>query len=130
MTLNIPQNPLQDPELESYRSFLLARSDRFTTEMERIQALHGSLRSYANLHATLGVHQAKDASGQPVWRLREYMPNATAVWLTTDKLNFQRHARFQYQRGNDGFFDLTLPQDALQHGTYMELRVQADEIPD
>ncbi len=62
MTLNIPQNPLQDPELESYRSFLLARSDRFTTEMERIQALHGSLRSYANLHATLGVHQAKDAS--------------------------------------------------------------------
>ncbi len=130
MTLNIPQNPLQDPELESYRSFLLARSDRFTTEMERIQALHGSLRSYANLHATLGVHQAKDASGQPVWRLREYMPNATAVWLTTDKLNFQRHARFQYQRGDDGFFDLTLPQDALQHGTYMELRVQADETPD
>ncbi len=130
MTLNIPQNPLQDPELESYRSFLLARSDRFTTEMERIQALHGSLRSYANLHATLGVHEAKDASGQPVWRLREYMPNAAAVWLTTDKLNFQRHARFQYQRGNDGFFELILPQDALQHGTYMELRVQADETPD
>ena len=104
----IPSSPLEDPALELYYPFLQRRIRTFMAERERICTHYGSLRAYANLHLTLGAQRVEGPSGS-LWRWREYMPNATAVWLTTDKLNFQRHARFQYQRGNDSVSPNTRP---------------------
>ena len=118
-----PQNPLEDPALEPYRAFLLRRSRRFTDELLRITTQYGSLRAYANLHTSLGLHRVNNAKGETRWRWREYMPQAEAVWLTTDKLNFQRHASHRFQRKQNGIFELTLPLEALAHGDYLELRV-------
>ena len=118
-----PQNPLEDPALEPYRAFLLRRSRRFTDELLRITTQYGSLRAYANLHTSLGLHRVSNAKGETRWRWREYMPQAEAVWLTTDKLNFQRHASHRFQRKQNGIFELTLPLEALAHGDYLELRV-------
>lgn len=123
-----PRSPLEDPALEPYRQFLLRRNRSFTAEMERITGHFGSLRAYADLHKNLGVHLVKNAQGNLVWRLREYMPQAEAVWLTTERLNFQRHASYRYQPRGNGIFELVLPQDALAHGVYMELRVQAKGV--
>ncbi|MDR2488464.1 MAG: alpha amylase C-terminal domain-containing protein [Desulfovibrio sp.] len=120
----IPGNPLEDKALTSYRGFLLRRARRFAEELERIVAGYGSLRGYADLHIRLGVHKIRRADGSRVWRLREYMPNAEALWLTTDRLNFQRHAAYRFQKLENGVFQLSLPEDALEHGTYMELRVK------
>lgn len=114
--------PLKDPALESYYSFLENRTRMFLAEKERIVARYGSLRAYADLHLHLGPHRVDTETGS-VWRWREYMPNAEAVWLTTDKLNFQRHAKCRFRRCADGFFELTLPGDALRHGSYVELRM-------
>ena len=119
-----PRNPLEDPSLEPYRDFLLRRSRRFEEEMRRITAQYGSLRAYANLHACLGPHRVKNGRGVDCWRWREYMPQAGEVWLTTDRLNFQRHASHRFQRKANGIFELILPPDALAHGDYVELRVQ------
>ncbi|MDR1778070.1 MAG: alpha amylase C-terminal domain-containing protein [Desulfovibrio sp.] len=121
---HIPGNPLEDKELEPYRDFLLRRSNRFAEEMRRIVAQYGSLRAYAGLHTSLGVHRIRLTDGTEAWRLREYMPNAEELWLTTDRLNFQRHASCRFSRLKDGFFQLILPREALAHGTYMELRVR------
>lgn len=119
----IPQNPLEDPALEAYRDFLLRRSRRFTEELDRINAQYGSLRAYADLHKNLGVHRVTTATGQTRWRVREYMPCAETVWLTTDRLNFQRHADYRFTRLENDIFELNLPEEALSHGVYMELRV-------
>ncbi|MDR3363315.1 MAG: alpha amylase C-terminal domain-containing protein [Desulfovibrio sp.] len=126
MATHIPSSPLEDPALEAYRDFFLRRSRNFSTELKRIEKRYGSLRSYANLHITLGAHRIKNAQGKSFWRLREYMPQAAAVWLTTNRLNFQRHANYRFTRRNNGIFELVLPENGLEHGEYMELRVQND----
>ncbi|MDR1659255.1 MAG: 1,4-alpha-glucan branching protein, partial [Desulfovibrio sp.] len=121
--LQIPGNPLEDATLAAYREFLERRASRFSEEYKRIVGAYGSLRSYAALHASLGIHKTRRADGAFSWRLREYMPNAEALWLTTDRLNFQRHAAYRFRRLENGIFQLTLPENVLAHGTYMELRV-------
>lgn len=120
-----PGNPLDDPALELYRPFIQRRIRTFMAERERICTHYGSLRAYADLHLTLGAHRVDGPSGS-LWRWREYMPNAESLWLTTDKLNFQRHAKFRFTRCANNIFELELPPDALEHGTYVELRLVAN----
>ena len=120
----LPRNPFEDPALEPYRPFLQARSRRFAAEAERIRSRYGSLRAYANLHRVLGPHLLRRPGGGRVWRWREYLPQAEAVWLVTDKGRFQRHARCRFQRLAGDIFELVLPEAALGHGSYVELRVQ------
>lgn len=119
-----PANPLEDPSLEAYRPFLLRRRHNHSTEMERIRTRFGSLRAYANLHKIFGPHRTVNATGESVWRWREYMPQAAAVWLTTDRVGFQRHARYRFRHTADGIFELELPCGELRHGTYTELRIE------
>ena len=124
-----PGSPLDDPALEQYRPFLQYRTQAYTAEIERIRTLYGSLRAYAGQHLTFGAHRQSTPAGS-VWRWREYMPNAESLWLTTDKLNFQRHAKYRFERRADGIFELELPGDALQHGTYVELRLVPAQAQD
>jgi len=123
MSFHPPQNPLEDPALEPYRDFLLRRSRRFTQELMRIRQEYGSLRGYADLHTRLGPHRFQDSHGKTCWRWREYMPQADALWLTGNRLNFQRHASHRFQSLGNGYFELILPESALQHGDYIELRL-------
>ena len=124
-----PGSPLDDPALEQYRPFIQRRTKAYTAEIERIRTHYGSLRAYAGQHLTFGAHRQSTPAGS-IWRWREYMPNAESLWLTTDKLNFQRHAKYRFERRADGIFELELPGDALQHGTYVELRLVPAQAPD
>lgn len=123
MSYTPPRNPLEDPALEPYRHFLLSRSERFEAEKKRIIDSYGSLRAYADLYINLGPHLEHGKGGE-IWRWREYMPNAEALWLTTSKLNFQRYASHRFENMGNGYFELNLPKDDLPHGEYVELRVQ------
>ena len=128
MTYSPPKNPLEDPALEPYHAFLVARSQRFEAELARVISEFGSLRAYADIYTNLGPHLVKGKDGE-YWRWREYMPHADAVWLTTSKLNFQRFASHRFKRKDNGIFELKLPKDDLPHGEYVELRVQAGHDP-
>ncbi len=127
---NSPANPLEDMELIPYSTFFLERAAKYNHEKKHIIQQHGSLQSYADLHLSWGVTLNKDADGTQFWLLREYMPKADKLWLTTEKLKFQRWAHHAYKpvcehdQEWQGWWELRLPFDALEHGTYMELRVQ------
>ncbi|MDR1857246.1 MAG: alpha amylase C-terminal domain-containing protein [Desulfovibrio sp.] len=129
--MSVPRNPYDDPALAEYRPFLERRSRDFREERDRILREYGSLAAYADLHAFLGLHKVREA-GVPLWRMEEYMPGADTVWLTTDRIRFQRQASHRFRPLGDGLFRLDLPEDALGHGTYMELRVltKADAAKD
>ena len=124
LNLDYPTHPLEDVELLPYAGFFLRRGERFRSELARIEEAHGSLNAYANIHLRWGVHRAEDGG----WLLHEYMPHAEKLWLTTDKIKFQRWAHHQYQPCGDGWWRLHLPAEALSHGTYMELRVIAPGV--
>lgn len=117
-----PASPLEDPALAPYHDFLLRRNKRFEEEKSKIEKKFTSLRAYADLFTFLGVHKVHCPEGV-FWRWREYMPNAEALWLATGKINFQRHASHRFTKKEGGFFELKLPEEALSHGEYVELKV-------
>lgn len=128
MSYTPPRNPLEDPELAPYRDFFLQRCSRFEQEKTRIEKNFGSLKAYSDIYTHFGPHLIKGKDGN-FWRWREYMPHATEIWLTTSKLNFKRNAQYRFTNKGNGEFELTLPQEALPHGEYVELRVQGPMPP-
>lgn len=123
MSHQSPANPIEDPELLEYRDFLLQRSRRYVDETKRIREKYGSLAAYAGLYKSFGIHKIVNDAGKSLWLLREYMPNAQFLWLTGSKLNFQRFASHRFEKKANGIFELILPEQALAHGDYIELRL-------
>lgn len=75
-----PQNPLEDPALEPYRGFSAAPRRRFTDELLRITTQYGSLRAYANLHTSLGLHRVQQCQGRnPLALARIYAPGRSRL---------------------------------------------------
>ncbi|MBQ7585907.1 MAG: alpha amylase C-terminal domain-containing protein [Desulfovibrionaceae bacterium] len=118
-----PKNPLEDQDLYAYKDFLIQRGERFQNELIRITQNYGSLTNYANLHLDLGLHLKKEQH-QKFWVWREYLPHASVVWLTNERLHFQRHAKLRFKPLKDGIFELIIPYEELEHGMYVELRVE------
>ncbi len=124
LTLAYPDGPVQDAELSPYAAFLDRRTALYAAESARIRERHGSLKDYADLHLRLGMHKATDADGRDWWVLREWMPAATDLWLTTDRLDFARDEGYLFERvDSEGLWELRLPASELPHGTYIELRL-------
>lgn len=129
LDLDYPAAPLQDTELSPYAAFFARRIALYDKEVERIRAAAGSLREYANMHRTCGMHAFTAEDGSRWWRLREWMPAATALWLTTDRTRFLPEDAYRFTRITPGgLWELNLPATLLPHGTYMELRVASPAI--
>jgi len=124
--MNIISNPLEDPQLQEYKYFFHKRADLFFNEKNRIDSKYKSLKSYANLHEILGVNKFLGEDNKEYWRFCEYMPKVTDLWLTTDKLKFQRFAKYKFKalKYDDlNMWELIVPASEFEHGTYFELRI-------
>ena len=119
-------NPLADSSLSDFHSFLKFRTRNFQAEYDRLCRGYGSLKAYANLHKQLGIHSEMDEDGKRRWRVTEYMPAASHVWLTSSRINFELRPEYELTRVGDGVWQLYLPDDALAHGDYFELRLQGE----
>lgn len=126
LSLDYPTHPLEDVDLLPHAGVFLRRAERLRGQLRDIRRSWGSLSDYADLHHVWGLRMDVDEQGAPCWLLREYLPAAARLWLTTDKLHFQHwaHHAFQPEKEHPGWWSLRLPLDALEHGTYMELRMQ------
>ncbi|MDR2870103.1 MAG: alpha amylase C-terminal domain-containing protein [Deferribacteraceae bacterium] len=120
ISLDYPRIPTQDVELSIYARFFERRNMLFKKEYERLTGSYGSLYNYANLHTFLGMHKSADG-----WILREWMPAAQELYLTTDAINFGHDEGYRFQRGGDGIWELKLPFEALPHGRYIELHFKS-----
>lgn len=116
-------NPLTDTELSDYLPFLEERRNRYREESARILRGHGSLKEYAGLHQQLGLRLVTDAGGSRRWCMCEYMPSAGRVWLTTNRINFELRPEYEFVRLGHDLWRLYLPEEALCHGDYYEIRL-------
>ena len=124
LSLRYPDSPMQDADLSPYALFFDRRTALYDAELARIREEYGSLADYGDLHRFLGMHKEYDEGGKGWWVLREWMPAATDLWLTTDRLGFGRDEGYLFERVDAaGLWELRLPVEALPHGTYMELRI-------
>ncbi len=113
-TLRILKN---DPYLMPYRA---AIEGRYSYALAVEQALTGGkkLKDIANNHLYFGLHKTKDG-----WVFREWLPNATALYLVGDFNNWKIDEQYQAAQLEHGVWELQLPKKAIEHGQLYKMLV-------
>ncbi len=113
-TLRMVKN---DPYLRPYEA---AIEGRYYYALAMDQALAGDkkLKDVANNHLYFGLHRTKDG-----WVFREWLPNATALYLVGDFNGWKIDEAYQAKALEHGVWELELPQEAIQHGQLYKMLV-------
>jgi len=126
----VPAIVRHDPYLQPYTEHIVRRI-ALGSEMER--RLTGgkiSLADFAAGHEYFGLH-FKDGE----WILREWAPNANKVRLIGAFSDWKEKDNYSFSSvGNEGVWELRLPQEALKHGDLYRLHLhwpggEGDRIP-
>jgi 1,4-alpha-glucan branching enzyme len=120
-----------DPWLIPYRRQLERRLAHGQAMRRKLIGQGGELADLARSHRELGLHAATEG-----WVLREWAPNASAVFLVGDFSEWQPRPAYAFQRqdGASGVWELRLPWERLNHGQLYRLHLQwaggsGDRIP-
>jgi 1,4-alpha-glucan branching enzyme len=119
----------RDPYLQPYESALQGRYDY---ALRKEQELTGgqNLSEWATGYLFFGLHHQKpytDAKGKKVagkWVLREWAPNATAIYIKGDMNDWQKDEKYRLQPIGNGVWEVTLPEKAMKHGQMYKLLVE------
>ena len=107
-----------DPGLEPYRTTILRRAAKARAKEAELLEDMTSLRQFATGHLHYGIHK-----GKQLWTLREWAPQAQAIYLIGEFSRWQDEAPFAFQRQEAGNWLLELPLDVLRHGDLYKLRI-------
>ena len=109
----ILQLPLweNDPWLEPFQKAIRKRYEQSMLKIRELAGLQ-PVNSVANNHLFYGVHRTPQA-----WVLREWAPHAKAIYLLYEANGWERHPEFAFKSVGQGNWELTLPLQALSHGT-------------
>ena len=120
----------RDAYLAPYESALVGRADYAKRKEAELTGGTATLAEWATGYLYYGLHHRKpytDAQGQVVtgeWVLREWAPNATAIYIKGDMNGWQKDERYRLQPIGNGVWEAILPEEALQHGQMYKLLVE------
>ena len=119
-----------DPWLQPFKKAIEARF-AYANEKERqiTQNSKISLSDFATGYLYFGLHKTHEG-----WVLREWLPNATEVFLIGSFNDWQQKEEFRLHRKENGVWEVQLPIDQIHHGDYYKLLVcwnggQGERIP-
>jgi len=117
--LNLIKN---DPWLAPYQQTIENRY-RYVIEKEKILIANGvlSLSDFASGYLYFGLQRTSYG-----WVLREWAPNATAIYLIGTFNGWQKEDRFKFNRINNGVWEIFLPTDTLLHEDLYKLLIEWD----
>jgi 1,4-alpha-glucan branching enzyme len=107
-----------DPWLRPYQGALDHRAWVFKHQLHRILKGVATLADFALGYDHFGLH--KEGSE---WVLRERAPNATRIVLVGDFSNWEVRSEHEFQRLDDGCWELRLPVAKLAHGSHYKMLV-------
>jgi len=118
-----------DPWLEPYSGTISGRYERTLQKKESLTGKDEDLISFASGHLYFGLHKK---NGQ--WVIREWAPNATAVYLIGAFNDWKVTDEYAFTRLENGNWELSLSPDLLRHGDHYKLSVhweggQGERIP-
>jgi 1,4-alpha-glucan branching enzyme len=119
-----------DPWLKPHETALARRLTGIDRTTRRLTAGNRTLADFASGHEYFGLHFRDDA-----WVLREWAPNATAIYLIGDLSRWRISRDLAFQRiGSKGVWELKLPSAWLRHGDLYRLHIRwpggsGDRIP-
>ncbi len=107
-----------DPWLEPYRATIEQRQAKAFAREKSI-AGEGSLQSFASGHLYFGLHRINKG-----WILREWAPNATALFLIGTFNDWIVGDDYSFKKLEHGNWEIRLSEDTISHGDRYKLLVR------
>ncbi len=102
-----------EPAIKGRMDYMSAREKELTVNCG------GDLSKFALGYLYYGLHKEKDE-----WVMREWAPNATAIYFLCDGNGWKRHEAFTMKRLDGGVWELYMPENAIKHGDHYKLLVE------
>ena len=110
---------MNDPLLLPYLPIIQGRHQHFINTLHRVQGDASRLADACNSHLYYGLHR-----NNTEWVLREWAPNATAIFLLCDSNDWQKNNHYSFTKLNDQDWELRLPVNILHHEMLYKLLVE------
>ena len=110
---------MNDPLLLPYLPIIQGRHQHFINTLHRVQGDALRLADACNSHLYYGLHR-----NNTEWVLREWAPNATAIFLLCDSNDWQKNNHYSFTKLNDQDWELRLPANILHHEMLYKLLVE------
>lgn len=110
---------MNDPLLLPYLSIIRGRHQHFIDTLRIVQGDASRLADACNSHLYYGLHR-----NNTEWVLREWAPNATAIFLLCDDNDWQKNNYYSFTKLNDQDWELRLPANILHHEMLYKLLVE------
>lgn len=110
---------MNDPLLLPYLSIIRGRHQHFIDTLRIVQGDASRLADACNSHLYYGLHR-----NNTEWVLREWAPNATAIFLLCDTNDWQKNNHYSFTKLNDQDWELRLPSNILRHEMLYKLLVE------
>lgn len=108
-----------DPWLEPYNDAIQGKHDYVLSKIDELTGGKQSLSDFADGHLYFGLHRTPRQ-----WVLREWAPNATAIYLIGDFNDWQENEKFKFEPiGSSGNWELKLPSSAMKHLDLYKLKI-------
>lgn len=108
-----------DPWLEPYNDAIQGRHDYVLSKIDELTGGKQSLSDFADGHLYFGLHRTPRQ-----WVLREWAPNATAIYLIGGFNDWQENEKFKFEPiGSSGNWELKLPSSAMKHLDLYKLKI-------
>ncbi|PKQ61227.1 1,4-alpha-glucan-branching enzyme [Labilibaculum filiforme] len=116
-----------DPMLHDYQNVILKRLQK--TSLKEKELTKSNLSTFANGHHYYRLHRNIDH-----WIIREWAPNATKMYLIGEFSNWKENENFQFEKIDNGNFELKLPINSLKQADLYKLLLhwpggQGERIP-
>lgn len=111
-----------DPWLKPFEEAIDGRHNDVLRKIDELTGGNCKLKDWANAYNYYGLHRLPDGK----WVLREWAPNATAIYMVGDFNQWTDCAPFALKRLEGGNWELVLPAHALKHGDLFKLKIHWD----
>lgn len=119
-----------DPWLAQHKEAIVGRHEEvLRKETELLGDASDTLSDFATGYLHFGLFR-----GEHEWTLREWAPNATAIYLIGDFNDWQRRPEYALSPIGNGTWELKVPIEQMSHGTLYKLYMiweegEAERIP-
>ena len=109
-----------DPYLAPFEQAIVGRHDyAVAREKELLGTTNNTLSDFASGYMYFGLFKVKRS-----WVIREWAPNATAIYLIGDFNNWQKNEKYRLQPQENGVWELKISEKYIHHGDLYKLIVE------
>lgn len=117
--MSLPKIIQQDEWLKPFKDIIIGRNKQaLKKEAELLAEKYKSLRDFANGYNYFGYFHENHSVV-----FREWLPNATSVYLIGDFSSWLPQENFKFKQKNNGVWELILSEDVIHHGDLFKLYV-------